>query len=144
MGVNNYLLSGMILQVGGGLKDYSFSPRSLGKWTNLTVNLHEWMVILNMRFDIGTGDTKINGTKGGVLNRDPPVVESCGPVSNTWSVTWDTCAPFWGNWKVDCKDCQRMVLQKHDFIKCKMYAFIFRGESSTPAAKDPPAYAIVA
>ena len=45
------------------------------------------MVILNMRFDIGTGDTKINGTKGGVLNRDPPVVESCGPVSNTWSVT---------------------------------------------------------
>ena len=49
------------------------------------------MVILNMRFDIGTGHTKINGTKEGVLNRDPAVVESCGPVS---------------------KESQRRVLQK--------------------------------
>ena len=70
------------------------------------------MVILNMRFDIGTGDTKINGTKEGVLNRDPAVVESCGPVSNTWPVTRVTWAPFWGNWKIDCKESQRMVLQK--------------------------------
>ena len=37
MGVTNYLLTGMIIQVGGGFKYFLFvSPLSLGKWSKLT------------------------------------------------------------------------------------------------------------